>query len=442
MGLRRRIIAAVAAATLVATTAGCSGEDAADGRVSLLVFGSPDELAAYRTLASAYQKTAGGATVSLIEATDREDLITRLSTSLAGGEPPDLFLMNYRFYGQFAARDALTPLDERLAASTTLRAADLYPQATAAFQWRGRQLCLPQNVSSLVVYYNRDLFRRYAVPEPAADWTWNDFVATAIGLTRDVHGRTVKGAEPETAPAPVAVHGLGMDPELIRLAPLVWSFGGALVDDPRRPTRLTLDTPQARAALAEFVALRGTHGVTPLDEEAESHDLESRFVNGKLGMLMSSRRSTTTLRRSAGFDWDVAPFPVAGTPAGILHSDAYCMPRGAANPDGAWRFVEYALGPAGARVMAATGRTVPSLRSVAESPAFLDPGARPRRAKVFLDAIPTIRRTPAISTWPQIEDITADLLENAFYRGDDLTTVVAELDRQTRPLFARGEASS
>ena len=34
------------------------------------------------------------------------------------------------------------------------------------FRWDGEQVCLPQNVSSLVVYYNADLFRRAGVALP------------------------------------------------------------------------------------------------------------------------------------------------------------------------------------------------------------------------------------------------------------------------------------
>ena len=92
--------------------------------------------------------------------------------------------------------------------------------------------------------------------------------------------------------------------------------------------------------------------------------------------------------------------------------------------------------------MARTGRTVPSLRSVAESPAFLDPAAKPRNSRVFLDAIPTIRRVPTISTWPEIEDAAEGILENGMYLAQRVEQVVAELDRRTRPLFARGESSA
>jgi multiple sugar transport system substrate-binding protein len=60
---------------------------------------------------------------------------------------------------------------------------------------------------------------------------------------------------------------------------------------------------------------------------------------------------------------------------------------------------------------------------------------------VFLDAIGTVRRTPTISTWPEIEDVTNGILENGLYRGDRLDDVIAALDEQTRPLFARAESS-
>ncbi len=82
---------------------------------------------------------------------------------------------------------------------------------------------------------------------------------------------------------------------------------------------------------------------------------------------------------------------------------------------------------------------MPSLIEVSRSKAFLDPTQPPKRARVFLDAIPTIRRVPTISTWPEIEDAAEGVLENGLYRGQRPADVARELDRVTRPLFARGE---
>jgi multiple sugar transport system substrate-binding protein len=438
--MRLKALLALLMSTLL-VSAGCgSGSDStAGGTVRLLVFGAPEELSAYRTLVEAYEKARPGTDVQLIEASDRKDLLARLATSVAGGAPPDLFLMNYRFYGQFAAKDVIEPLDSRIAGSPEIDPADYYPVAMDAFKWGGKQLCLPQNVSSLAVYYNRTLFQKYQVPEPKAGWTWNDLVTTATAMTRDPAGRVIKGTENEGAAVRPAVHGLGVEPSIIRLAPFVWSNGGEIVDDPARPTRLNLDNPAAREALKNLVDLRLAYGVVPTDEDVEAEDDESRFANGRLAMVLSSRRATTTFRSITGFEWDIAPLPIYQKQVGVLHSDAYCMTRGAKHKDDAWKFLEFAIAEEGQKIIAATGRTVPSHIGVSTSAAFLGPAQPPRSAKVFLDAIPTVRALPTISTWPEIEDATGGILENALYRGDKLDDVIRDLDEQTRPLFARGE---
>ncbi len=375
---------------------------------------------------AAYERREPEIDVRLIEASDREDLLTRLSTSFAGGSPPDLFLVNYRFYGQFAAKGVLEPIEDRVADSDVFEEKDFYDQALDAFRWEGTLTCLPQNISSLVVYYNRDVFESLGVPEPKAGWTWTDMRQAAIGLTRDPDGDGRK-----------ELYGLGVEPSIIRIAPFVWSNGGEVVDDEEHPTRLTLDSPQALAALRDFLALRTQFGVVPSDEEVEAEDDEARFMNGRLAMILQSRRSTPAFRTIEKFDWDVAPLPRFQKPAGILHSDAYCMTRASQHKEAAWRFMEFALGPEGQRITARTGRTVPSLKAVANSPAFLDPAQKPRNSRVFLDGIPTIRRVPAISTWPEIEDATGGILENGLYLGVRAERVARELDEATRPLFAR-----
>jgi multiple sugar transport system substrate-binding protein len=424
-------------------TASCGGSESPSGTVRLLTFGDPPELEAYRTLIKAFEEKEPEIHVQLVEASDRDDLIARLSTSIAGGSPPDLFLMNYRFFGQFAARDALEPLGSYVQGSDEFSLDDFYPAAIDAFRWDGEVTCLPQNISSLVVYYNRDLFERFSVPVPTDDMAWSQFVYRAQQLTRDAHGNVVRAADPDLPPQPnsaqAAIYGLGVEPALIRIAPFVWSNRAELVDDDEQPTRFTFDTPLAKSALEQFFALRTQAGVTPPDNEVEAEDDETRFLNGRMAMFLESRRLVPALREAAMFDWDVTALPVHQARASILHSDAYCMTAASENKDAAWRFVEFALGPEGAPVIARTGRTVPSLRAVAESDAFLDHSQKPKNAKVFLDAVSVIRNVPTVSTWPEIEDAAEPILENGMYLAKPVDEVIAEVDAATRPLFARAE---
>src|SRR5688572_27162993 len=92
--------------------------------VTFLAFGEPEEIKAYRTLVSAFEKHNRNIDVKLVETSDRSDLLARLSTSFAGGTPPDLFLLNYRFYAQFAARGVLEPVQSRVNSSKAFRQKD------------------------------------------------------------------------------------------------------------------------------------------------------------------------------------------------------------------------------------------------------------------------------------------------------------------------------
>ena len=407
---------------------GCGpGSDDRATRVTVMVAGDPEEIDAYRAVVDAFDRSQEAVDAELLPFAERDDLILRLSTSIAGGQPPDLFLMNYRYYGQFAARGALEAIEPYLEDSTAFSSEDFFDTAMTPFRWDGQQMCMPQNVSSLVVYYNADLFEAVGVALPTDGWSWDDMVSAAEQLTRD-----------EDGDATTDVYGLGVDPEIIRIAPFVWSNGGTLVDDEASPTGFSFDA-NAVIAMQRFFDLRTVDGVTPTDEEAEAEDLESRFVNGRLGMLMESRRVVPTFRTIDAFGWDVAGLPSFGSPASVLHSDAYCMTAGSDDKEAAWLFLEFALGPEGQRITAEAGRTVPSLRSVAESRSFLDPDAAPAHAQVFLDQIPFLRAVPVVSTWPEIEDTANGLLEEAYYGGGRALEVAVELATQTREQFARAE---
>ena len=148
---------AVAGVILVAASCGSGGDDEA-ASIEFAVFGEPEEVEAYRDVIAAFEEEQDDVDVSLVVAADRSDLLTRVSTAIAGGSPPDVFLVNYRFYGQFAANGALEPVEDRLEDSDAFAPEDFYPVAMDAFRWDDEQLCMPQNVSSLAVYYNRELF--------------------------------------------------------------------------------------------------------------------------------------------------------------------------------------------------------------------------------------------------------------------------------------------
>ncbi|TDD52341.1 sugar ABC transporter substrate-binding protein [Nonomuraea terrae] len=418
----RRYVALVTTALLLGV-AGCGGGNRTEDQdgITVVLFGDAEEIAGYRSLVDAFTDAHPDVAVTLSPVASQDELMARLTTSFAGGQPPDVFLLNYRRYGQFAAQQAIEPVQSYLDRSTALDESDFSPRALDAFRFDGKALtCLPQNMSSLVVYYNADLFTAKGVPLPKAGWTWDDFLSAARALTGD------------------GKYGAGVEPSIARLAPFVWSNRGEFVDDPTRPTALTLTgDPATRMAVDWFLDLQLKHHVVPPDAEEQSESSEARFLRGTLGMYLNSRVAVPTLRTIDGFTWDAAPLPVApgGVPASILHSDAYCMSAGLPDHDDAWRFIEFAMGEQGQRILADSGRTVPSRLDVANSPAFLDPAKPPKSSQVYLDAEPHLRATPRTGTWSRVERETDALLEEVFYGRVGREEGLRNLEEKIRPLF-------
>ena len=415
---------------LVFTVSACSGRSASQA-VSFMVFGDPAEYNAYQELVDAFNARQDDVTVNLTHVPSAREYRTRLVTEFAAGAPPDVTLMNYRRYADFAANGMLEPLGPYLEQSDLIQLDDFYEAATDAFMWRGSLMCLPQNISSLVVYYNQDLFDAAGLPYPPDKWRWDDFVETAVSLTKDLDGDGT-----------IDQYGLGVEPSLFRLAPFVWQNDAPLVDDLTDPTRLTLTRPPALAAFQWFADLHNVYGVVPGRVAEAAQDSESRFLAGTTAMYFNSRRGVPTYREIDRFTWDVAPLPNGKTSAGILHSDGYCLSATAVHKNAAWTFIEFANSVAGQTIIAGSGRTVPSLKSVAESAAFLDPTQPPKRAEIFINHADVLHRVPVISTWPEIEGVADEEIARAFY-GDITVEEAAQLAYQrTEEYFLRAETAT
>jgi len=391
--------------------------------VSFSVFGDSAEFAAYERLVDAFHDQHPAIEVQLRHIPSQSTYRQKLATELSAGVPPDVMLLNYRRFALFASPNVLEPLDSYLNDSQLIQEEDFFPIALDSFRFNGHLWCIPQNISSLVVYYNRDLFDAAELAYPSNQWTWHEFLAAARALTRDTNGT-------------IDQYGVGISPQLFRLAPFIWQNGGEIVDDPNRPTRLTLDSDASLAAFQWLVDLQVKEKVVP-DAVAEASEAsESRFLNGRLGMMLNSRRGVPTYRTIKSFTWDVAPLPQGKQAAGILHSDAYCLSASAPHKDAAWTFIEFANSIAGQTLIATSGRTVPSLRPVATSDAFLNPTLPPANSRIYVDTVPHLKRVPIMCTWASIEEIASKEIERAFYGHVSVEEAARVADELTREFLA------
>lgn len=392
-------------------------------------WGDPAEEAAYQAVVDAFEAAHPGIDVTVDYTAGQGDYYRKIASDFAAGAPPDVYLTNYRQFGQYAGAGGLAPIQTYIENSAQISESDYYSLSLGAFRFgdASELYCLPQNISSLVVYYNQDLFESAGIPLPIDGWSWDEFIAAAQALTQDTDGDGT-----------LDQYGVVVEPSMYRMVSFIWGSGGEVVDDLEHPTTLTIDTPEALAGLEMFISLGASgYNVVPPEVEVAAESDQDRFMRGGAGMYMQSRRPVPTLREIDGFDWNVVSLPVIDRAATVLHSDAFCMAADAENPDAVWTFIEFAGGEQGQILLAETGRTVPSMISVSESPVFLQgvpagcpwrcdsgsPAASPVAAtplppansQVYLDNIPDMHRLPSISTWAEVEDIFDAEFDRSLY---------------------------
>lgn len=399
-------------ALALALLAACSSNSDSGGSVALIVqaAGGESEIQAIEKLAKAFEEKHKDVDVEVVGVAEQGDHMARLATAFAGGDPPDVFLLNYRRFGQFAARGVIDPPAKDLSAD------DYYVQPLNAFTWEGRLLCRPQNMSSTVTYFNPVLFAKAGVPMPRRGWTWTAMRSAAERF----HAKGIEA--------------IGFEHTMRTVAPFVWSAGGEVVDHPGTPTVITLDTPAGRKALDYLKGLL-PFGVTVAEEAADP--AEERFARGELAMFLDSRRAVPKFRKSDGLTFDVVPLPVDKTPATLLASDGYCVSKAGDHTDVAHAFAEFAVGPDGGRILAATGRTVPSHRGLAQSDDFLAPDEQPPSSQVWLDNVDALRLLPNVGPWNEAESNASDALEQFFADKLSLDDTLARITTESRRLLSQ-----
>jgi len=408
-GLLVRLVAVLA----LLFSAGCGAGADSDGRAASVLrvqaAGGEGELGAVREVVEAFEAANPGVQVDFTGVAEQGDHLARLTAGFAAGNPPDVFLLNYRRIGPFVAKSVVAPVPDDTDVS------GFYAPPVAAFTSAGALQCLPQNVSSSVVYVNEDLFAQAGVAlPPVSGWTWQEL--------RDVAGRL----------ASKQVEAIGFAPSLRTVAPFVWSAGGEVVDDEERPRRITLDSAPGRQALRFLTDLQ-QFGFDA--RQRAGQDVQDAFGAGRIAMLLDSRRAVPAFRKS-GIAFDVRPFPKDRSSSSLLAADGWCVSKRSKLRALAHRFAAFTTGDIGGKVLAESGRSVPVAQSLAQSAAFLDPNQRPRSSEVFLDAIARVRRLPSVAAQDEAEEVADDLLQQHFAGRLPLDEVVRAVEKATAVVYA------
>ena len=312
---------------------------------------------------------------------------TALQTDLAAGTASDVFDIEYANYAQYQANGVL--------AEIAVDDPSVYRQSVLeAYQTDGTQYALPSSFSTVVLFYNSDLFDAAGVEYPTADWTWADEQAAAEQLTD-----AASGAWGDHQPV-----------SFYEYYKALAQNGGEFLDE--SGTKVAFNSPEGIEAAEWLVGKSGT--VMPTVEQGQgTPDFDTKlFTDGKLAMLHTGIWMFGAFA-DVPFGWDIAVEPGNAQQASALFSNAVGVSAGSEHQEAAAEFANFLTS---SEVMVQTrldaGWELPATSDEAALDSYLTLGDPENRQAVF-DSLDQVALPPVVTEGQQeMQDImTEELVE-------------------------------
>lgn len=219
-----------------------------------------------------------------------DTIYQKLQTSLATGQGPDMTGMDPSLVAQYAANGLLQPLDDLFGPGGIDKS--IVPEAFFNIaKINGHIYAAPMTVATVMLYYNKDLFKAAGITSPPK--TIEEMLADAAKLTK----KTSKGQQ----------YGLLLpDNGVIQWWTLfAWAYGGDLVSSDHKSSRLT-DPGTVQGFKAWADAQRQSH-ISPVGTSGAEGD--QLFQTEKAAMELNGPWVTSGFTQ-AGLNYGVVPVPV------------------------------------------------------------------------------------------------------------------------------------
>jgi multiple sugar transport system substrate-binding protein len=347
-----------------------------------------------------------------------DNYFTKLQTDFAAGNPPDVFELNYENFVTFASRGTLASLAGDMAGADGIASGTFNDAALKAFSYQGTQYGLPITFSTVVLFYNKDLFDAAGVAYPTNDWTWTDVVAAAKKLTDPAK----------------RVWGIYQPIQFWEFYKVAAQAGGGLQVSPE----VKIDTPANQRALHYLVDKVRTEKIMPTEAQLSGVANEDFFLAGHLAMDVSGIWMFDKFK-AAKFAWDIAVEPGSARKATHFFANAAAIAQKSAHKEAAWKWVKFlASAPAVAKARIATNWELPPLsvdrlKEDGLMQAYLAKGMPSDREAVFRSLAYAVT-PPVVADQPKLQDIINQELEAASLGTKTVEQALADAQKRVEAL--------
>ncbi len=354
------------------------------------------------------------------------DYDTKLRTSIASGNFPDIMALDAPSLASFAHAGALMPLTSYFKADGDL---DDIPKTTlATYSYKNEIYMAPLNESSIAMFYNKKMFEEKGIPFPSKNpdepWTWDQVLEAAKKLNDPEKG--IYGIDPaqgfQTSGATAYFK-----------YPIIWQFGGEVMSSDGTTAKGYLDSPETKRALRFYSDLYNKHKVSTFEYPVDP------FPNGNLGITIEGSWSLSYLNErfpdfKLGEDYDIAPLPKQVKQAVANGSWALGISSKSKYSEEAWRFVNWVTSHEGQVIYCSITKDIPARYSAAKK--FPELNEYPNNIFVVQNQ-KFGRPRPITPIFPQMAEAINKLFEKVTIGKEDLDRSIEEAIQTVNREYAR-----
>jgi multiple sugar transport system substrate-binding protein len=316
----------------------------------------------------------------------------KLTTSIAGGNTPDMSLIGSTWMAEMAAMNGFQ------ATPASFKASAFFPGQWDTTKYKDTSYGVPFTADTSVIYYRTDITTKARIKgAPADDWDGYLKDLKAIQATAGKQNPKLRNATQLQ---------VGFNSWLFWL-PMVWQQGGDIYD--AEAEKFTFDSPAVTKAL-EYYSGIFKDKLSPNDKT----DARVNIQNGLIGTVQQGASTGGDLHKNApelDSKWQTMPLPKGTQSAGLAGGSDLAVFKDAKNSDAAWKFVRFLTEP---KNLAAYAEAAGNLPAAVQS---WSQGELSRNTKMaaFETQLKVTKAPPAITTWQQIADAIDSELEKLAY---------------------------
>ncbi len=357
------------------------------GGIKYNFWGNADQAKAIQAQIDTFTQKNPGIKVDL-DFADWGNYWTKLATQSAAGSAPDVFAMSTTLYlADYASKGYLADVGE-LATKDNFDLTKYYKAALDLSSYDGKVYGLPQDINTIVLAYNTDMFAKAGLSAPPANATWDDILTMAKKLTIDKNGKTSEDAGFD--PKNVEQWGLANYATWIDgfVDPMANSYGEGLVSVDGTKSNL-LGTASKTTFQYLYDAVWKYHVSPDFDTVPAWTDI---FAQGKCAIYpLASYLLYGYADASKGIkiNYDVMQMPQGtnGKNFNPVQSKGICISPTSKNIPAAWEFAKYIASEESYKSVVSTGAGLSPIASINED-LFLKAGFGPKNTKqIYLDAL-------------------------------------------------------